>query len=346
MNSDNGEKTPFKGVEIDEETAVVPPEGNPMEQGFEQPAVTDLQPDPVQAGSAESSAEEGAERAAVGEPVVGDHEGDTERKAPSETAAAPEPAASDAVPGKAAATPGPIESASAGEDEAVEGAETPASAREQQAPAASETAPVPDGQPEQPAESLQTSAGAGTASATAEGKTKLKWYVVHVYSGYEQKARRSLLERIKQAGMESNFGEILIPTETVQETRGKSSRITTKTFYPGYIFVQMSLNDNAWHLVRDTPKITGFVGGRYPRPVPAPEIASVVQQVEEGAAKPRPQVQFEQGDQVRVIDGAFANFTGAVEDIKPEKQKVRVLVSIFGRATPVELDYSQVEKTA
>jgi transcriptional antiterminator NusG len=169
---------------------------------------------------------------------------------------------------------------------------------------------------------------------------------VHVYSGYEQKARRSLLERIKQTGMESVFGEILIPTETVQETRGKSSRITSKTFYPGYIFVQMSMNDHAWHLVRDTPKITGFVGGRYPRPVSAPEIASVVQQVEEGAAKPRPQVQFEQGDQVRVIDGAFANFTGAVEDVKPEKQKVRVLVSIFGRATPVELDYSQVEKTA
>jgi len=174
----------------------------------------------------------------------------------------------------------------------------------------------------------------------------LKWYVVHVYSGFEQKAKVSLRERIKQAGMESDFGDVLIPMETVQETRSGSTRVRSKTFYPGYIFVQMNLNDETWHVVRDTPKITGFVGGRYPRPVPPPEIMSVVQQVEEGAAKPRPTVVFEQGDHVRVIDGAFANFTGTVEEIKPEKLKVRVLVSIFGRATPVELDYAQVEKTA
>jgi len=134
--------------------------------------------------------------------------------------------------------------------------------------------------------------------------------------------------------------------ETVQETRGGSKRVTAKTFYPGYIFVKMALDDDVWHVVRDTPKVTGFVGGRYPQPVPAPEISSVVQQVEEGAAKPRAQVVFEQGDHVRVTDGAFANFTGSIQEVKPEKQKVRVLVSIFGRATPVELDYSQVEKTA
>jgi transcriptional antiterminator NusG len=177
------------------------------------------------------------------------------------------------------------------------------------------------------------------------GESDMKWYVVHVYSGFEQKAKVSLQERIKQAGMESDFGDVLIPMETVQETRSGSTRVRSKTFYPGYIFVQMNLNDETWHVVRDTPKITGFVGGRYPRPVPPPEIMSVVQQVEEGAAKPRPTVVFEQGDHVRVIDGAFANFTGTVEEIKPEKLKVRVLVSIFGRATPVELDYSQVEKT-
>ena len=178
-----------------------------------------------------------------------------------------------------------------------------------------------------------------------KSESNLKWYVVHVYSGFEQKAKVSLQERIKQAGMESDFGDVLIPMETVQETRSGSTRVRSKTFYPGYIFVQMNLNDETWHVVRDTPKITGFVGGRYPRPVPPPEIMSVVQQVEEGAAKPRPTVVFEQGDHVRVIDGAFANFTGTVEEIKPEKLKVRVLVSIFGRATPVELDYSQVEKT-
>jgi transcriptional antiterminator NusG len=184
----------------------------------------------------------------------------------------------------------------------------------------------------------------GVGASASSGA--FKWYVVQVYSGYEHKARSSLLERIKQAGMEANFGEILIPMETVQENRSTGKRVTAKTFYPGYIFVQMAMSDEAWHVVRDTPKVTGFVGGRRPRSVPPQEVRSVVQQVEEGAAKPRPQVVFEQGDHVRVIGGAFANFTGSVEEVKPEKQKVKVLVSIFGRATPVELDYSQVERTA
>lgn len=173
-----------------------------------------------------------------------------------------------------------------------------------------------------------------------------RWYVVQVYSGYEQKVKASLAERIKQAGAESHFGNILIPTETVHDQSGKTRKTSSKTFYPGYIFVEMALTDEAWHVVRDTAKVTGFVGGRNPQPVPSPEIQSVVQQVEEGAAKPRPRVMFAQGDHVRVNDGAFANFTGTVEEVKPEKQKVRVLVSIFGRATPVELDYAQVEKTA
>jgi transcriptional antiterminator NusG len=176
-------------------------------------------------------------------------------------------------------------------------------------------------------------------------KRHLKWYVVQVYSGFEQKVKLSLAERIKQANMDDSFGEVLIPTETVQDGQG-GRRVSSKTFYPGYIFVQMAMTDEAWHVVRDTPKVTGFVGGRKPQPVPPPEIQSVVQQVEEGAAKPRPRVMFSAGDHVRVNDGAFANFTGTIEEVKPEKQKVRVLVSIFGRATPVELDYSQVEKTA
>jgi transcriptional antiterminator NusG len=185
-----------------------------------------------------------------------------------------------------------------------------------------------------------------TAEAAPAGqKQGMKWYVVQVYSGFEQKVKLSLAERIRQATMDDSFGDILIPTETVQDNQG-SRRVSSKTFYPGYIFVQMAMSDEAWHVVRDTPKVTGFVGGRKPQPVPAPEIQSVVQQVEEGAAKPRPRVMFSAGDHVRVNDGAFANFTGTVEEVKPEKQKVRVLVSIFGRATPVELDYSQVEKTA
>jgi transcriptional antiterminator NusG len=187
---------------------------------------------------------------------------------------------------------------------------------------------------------------AASSDATAAGAKKpgMKWYVVQVYSGYEQKVKLSLAERVKQAGLDAEFGEILIPTETVQDPQ-RIKRVSSKTFYPGYIFVQMALSDGGWHVVRDTPKVTGFVGGRNPQPVPSPEIQSVVQQVEEGAAKPRPRVMFEQGDHVRVNDGAFANFTGTIEEVKPEKQKVRVLVSIFGRATPVELDFTQVEKT-
>jgi transcriptional antiterminator NusG len=182
--------------------------------------------------------------------------------------------------------------------------------------------------------------------AIAPPNVPKRWYVVQVYSGYEQKVKASLGERIRQAGADSHFGNILIPTETVHDASGKTRKTSSKTFYPGYIFVEMALTDEAWHVVRDTAKVTGFVGGRNPQPVPSPEIQSVVQQVEEGAAKPRPRVMFAQGDHVRVNDGAFANFTGTVEEVKPEKQKVRVLVSIFGRATPVELDYAQVEKTA
>lgn len=172
-----------------------------------------------------------------------------------------------------------------------------------------------------------------------------KWFVVQAYSGYEMKVKTSLLERIKQAGMEEDFGEILIPQENVQDPRSGGRKVTSRNFYPGYIFVNMNMNERTWHLVRDTPKVSGFVGGRHPSPVPASEINVIAQQVAEGAAKPRPRVVFEQGDHVRVTDGAFANFTGTIEEVNPDKQKVRVLVSIFGRATPVELDYHQVEKT-
>lgn len=178
-----------------------------------------------------------------------------------------------------------------------------------------------------------------------ESGKKLRWYVVQAYSGYENKVKASLEERIRQYAMHDQFGEILIPREQVTETRGTAKRVTSRTFYPGYMFVQMNLTDESWHLVKDTPKVSGFVGGRYPTAVPASQINLVAQQVAEGAAKPKPRVVFEQGDHVRVVEGAFANFTGTIEEVKPEKQKVRVLVSIFGRATPVELDYAQVEKT-
>jgi len=172
-----------------------------------------------------------------------------------------------------------------------------------------------------------------------------KWYVIQTYSGYENKVKAALQERIKQYGMADKFGEVLIPTETVQETRpGGKQRIRQKNSFPGYIFIEMEMGEDAWHLVKETPKVTGFIGNQTPQEVKPPQIEALRQGIVEGAVKPKPRVTFEEGDEVRVIDGAFANFSGTVEEVKPEKQKLKVKVSIFGRATPVELDFSQVEK--
>jgi transcriptional antiterminator NusG len=171
------------------------------------------------------------------------------------------------------------------------------------------------------------------------------WYVIQAYSGYENKVRLSLEERIRQAGMEDHFGEILIPKENVTQNRSGKKRVVSRSFYPGYIFVEMHLTDESWHLVKGTPKISGFIGGRHPSPVPQPEIDVITRQVEHGKVPINPKVTFESGDHVRVTEGAFANYTGTVEEVNPEKQKVRVLISVFGRATPVELDYAKVEKT-
>ena len=172
-----------------------------------------------------------------------------------------------------------------------------------------------------------------------------KWYVIQTYSGYENKVKAALQERIRQYSMEEKFGEILIPTETVQEARaGGKSRVRQKNSFPGYIFVEMEMSEPVWHLVKDTPKVTGFIGNQRPQEVTPPQIDDLRKSIVEGAVKPKPRVSFEAGDEIRVIDGAFANFMGTVEEVKPDKQKLRVKVSIFGRATPVELDFSQVEK--
>ncbi len=174
---------------------------------------------------------------------------------------------------------------------------------------------------------------------------EMRWYVVHTYSGHESRAEASLLERARAAGVPDSSEEILITTESVIEMRKGQKRTTTRKFFPGYMFVRMKLTRKTWHLVKGTPKITGFLGGNNPSPVPDREISSVKQAETEGAAKPQPKVLFEEGETVRVTDGPFANFSGLVEEVKPEKQKIRVLVSIFGRATPVELDFTQVEKS-
>src|SRR5579859_2502734 len=189
----------------------------------------------------------------------------------------------------------------------------------------------------------------GQAAATLNEAPNMakKWYVIQTYSGYENKVKAALQERIKQYSMDEKFGEILIPTETVQEPRaGGKSRVRQKNSFPGYIFVEMDLTEEIWLLVKDTPKVTGFIGNQRPQEVKPDQIDDLRKIIVEGAVKPKPRVSFEAGDEIRVIDGAFANFSGTVEEVKPDKQKLKVKVSIFGRATPVELDFSQVEKRA
>ena len=173
----------------------------------------------------------------------------------------------------------------------------------------------------------------------------MKWYVVQTQSGFENKAKVALQEEIRRHAMDGLFGDILIPTETVQEVVRGKKRTSSRKFFPGYLFVQMDLSEKTWHLVKNTPYVKGFAaGGRNPQPVPENEIARVTQQVELGAAKPTQVISFEQGDAIRVVDGPFRGFNGTVDEVRPEKQKVRVHVSIFGRATPVEFDWGQVEK--
>ncbi len=172
-----------------------------------------------------------------------------------------------------------------------------------------------------------------------------KWYIVHAQSGMEERAKNTLIERAERLGKSHFFGEILIPTESVVELKKGQRKASQRKFLPGYMMVQMELTEEAWHVVKDTPRISGFIGdARNPPPVPEAEVRRITSQMEEGAAKPVAKYSFKDGDSVRVIDGPFSNFNGTVEEVKPEKSKLRVLVSIFGRATPVELDFIQVEK--
>lgn len=174
-----------------------------------------------------------------------------------------------------------------------------------------------------------------------------RWFVVHVYSGYEKSIQRSLQERINLAGMQDRYGEILVPVEEVVEMKSGQKNLSERKFFPGYVLVEMEMSDETWHLVNSTPKVTGFVGGSAmkPTPISAKEVQNILRQIQEGVEKPRPKVLFENGEAVRVKDGPFTDFHGNVEDVNYDKSKIRVSVSIFGRPTPVELDFSQVEKT-
>ena len=175
----------------------------------------------------------------------------------------------------------------------------------------------------------------------------LRWYVVHAYSGMEKSVARALQERITRAAMQDKFGKILVPTEEVVEMKGGQRHMSERKFYPGYVLVEMEMDDEAWHLVKNTPKVTGFVGGahgRKPPPITEKEVDAILHQMQEGVEKPKPKVLFEVGEAVRVKEGPFTDFHGTVEDVNYDKSKLRVSVTIFGRATPVELEFGQVEK--
>ena len=176
--------------------------------------------------------------------------------------------------------------------------------------------------------------------------TTKRWYVVHAYSGFEKSVQRALTERIVRAGMQDSFGQILVPVEEVVEMKAGQKSISERKFFPGYVLVEMDMNDDSWHLVKSTPKVTGFVGGTSTRPTPISEkeVDKIMQQMQEGVEKPRPKVLFEAGEMVRIKDGPFTDFNGNVEEVNYEKSRLRVSVTIFGRATPVELEFAQVEK--
>ena len=184
------------------------------------------------------------------------------------------------------------------------------------------------------------------ATPSAAPASPLRWYVVHAYSGMEKAVERNLRERIERAGMQSKFGRILVPTEEVVELKHGKKSVSERRFFPGYVLVEMLMDDESWHLVKHTSKVTGFVGGakNRPSPISEAEVMKIVTQMQEGIEKPKPKVEWQVGELVRVKDGPFTDFNGAVEDVNYDKSKVRVSVTIFGRATPVELDFAQVEK--
>ncbi|MEO7621619.1 MAG: transcription termination/antitermination protein NusG [Gallionella sp.] len=174
----------------------------------------------------------------------------------------------------------------------------------------------------------------------------MHWYVVHTYSQFEKSVQRALTERILRDGMQDKFGQILVPVEEVVELKLGQKSITERKFFPGYVLVEMDMTDESWHLVKSTPKVTGFLGGSAmkPTPISAKEVQNIMQQMQAGVEKPRPKVLFEVGELVRVKEGPFTDFNGSVEDVNYDKNKIRVAVTIFGRSTPVELDFGQVEK--
>jgi transcriptional antiterminator NusG len=182
-------------------------------------------------------------------------------------------------------------------------------------------------------------------TTTTPSKPARKWYIVHTYSGFEERVKETLKQRADALGMGDKFGEIRIPTETIVELRGGKKRETQRKFFPGYILVEMEMSDESWHVVKNTPKVTGFVGtGRNPTPLTQSEVDQIVEQVVTAKEKPKPKYVFEKGEMVKIVDGPFNNFTGVVDDINIDRGTLKVMVTIFGRQTPVELEFLQVQK--
>jgi transcription termination/antitermination protein NusG len=191
-----------------------------------------------------------------------------------------------------------------------------------------------------------TTVDAAANDAPAAAKSTKRWYVVHAYSGMEKSVKKALVERIARSELTAQFGEILVPTEEVVEVKNGHKAVTERRFFPGYVLVEMDMTDESWHLVKNTAKVTGFVGGKANRPTPISpkEVDKIMAQMQEGVEKPRPKTLFEVGEMVRVKEGPFTDFNGNVEEVNYEKSRLRVSVTIFGRATPVELEFGQVEK--
>ncbi len=229
------------------------------------------------------------------------------------------------------------------EDEAPLGAAAPVA----EVATAAKAAEKADGKDAAEKEAKAAEAKRGQLLELDPERAALPWYVVQTYSGFELRVKLSLDERVRSLNLLPKFGNILVPQETVEDfTKAGQRKTSTRKFFPGYILVQMKLDDETWHLVKDTPKVTGFIGdSRNPSPLTETEVKALVQQMEGGAKRPRPKKQFEEGDAVKVTDGPFKDFNGTVDEVKPDKGKLRVLISIFGRNTPVELDFGQVEKS-
>jgi len=201
------------------------------------------------------------------------------------------------------------------------------------------------GQTAMPHEASDSAPGSEAAEATSASAPEMKWYIIHTYSGFEQKVADSLKGRAQAFGFANQIGQVLIPTEEVVELRGGKKVTSKRLLYPGYVLVQMDMSDQLWHEVKNTPRVTGFVGGgNSPVPLSADEVNSILYRQETSAKSPRPKMTFEKNETVKIIDGPFANFSGKIDEINPERNTLRVLVTIFGRATPVELDFLQVEK--